>query len=326
MKTTALAPANIAFLKYWGKTNDALRLPANTSFSMNLSGATTTTTVESSDSYEKDIVEFVDDVVSSHETKRIIDHIDILRSIARSTQRVRIKTKNSFPKGTGVASSASGFAALTVAAASSLGLSLSEKELTILSRKGSGSACRSIPDGFVLWEKGTSDETSYARSIAPSTYWELRDILCIVDTSMKKISTTDGHTTVATSPLWEKRIEQLPSVQEKMINAFMSKDFPKFGQLLEDECLNMHAVMQTQDPPLHYFTETTHSLIKTIQTWRTDGLPVYFTIDAGPNVHVICEKENEQRIVDMVSTLSGISRVMVNAPAKGTMIQDTHLF
>lgn len=326
MKTTAMAPANIAFLKYWGKRDAASRLPANTSFSMNLSNATTITTVEFSDAYTTDQVEFDGEVVSIHETKRVIDHVNLIRHSAGNTQHARIVTKNSFPKGTGVASSASGFAALTVAAAGALGLNLSERELTILSRRGSGSACRSIPDGFVMWEKGTSDDTSYAHSIAASTYWDLRDVLCIVDTSMKKVSTSEGHENATSSPLWEKRQRDIDTVLHDMVDAFLARDFARFGQLVEDECLSMHAVMQTQTPPLMYWNDVTVELMKSISTWRKEGLSVYYTIDAGPNVHVLCEAIHEQQVVADVSAITGVSRVVVNTPSRGAHLIADHLF
>lgn len=148
MKSTAVAPANIAFIKYWGKADEEPRLPLNASLSMNLSACTTTTTVEFSP-------EFIDDQVSEgFDKKRIITHIDRLRKAAGIGLRATISTKNSFPTSSGVASSASGFAALTVAAAAALSLELTEKELTLFARLGSGSACRSIPDGFVEWKKG----------------------------------------------------------------------------------------------------------------------------------------------------------------------------
>lgn len=326
MKTTAIAPANIAFLKYWGKRDAVSRLPANSSFSMNLTNATTITTVEFSDAYTEDRVEFDGETVSTHEMKRVINHVNLIRKRAGATGHARIVTKNSFPKGTGIASSASGFAALTVATAGALGMTLSERELTILSRRGSGSACRSIPDGFVVWEKGTSAETSFAHSIAPPTFWDLRDVLCIVDTSMKKVSTSEGHERVESSPLWEQRQYDMKALTHAMIDAFRSKDFARFGQLVEDECRSMHAVMQTQTPPLMYWNDVTVALMKSISKWREEGLPVYYTIDAGPNVHVLCESRYEQQVVDKIKAISGVTRVIVNAPAIGTRTVESHLF
>jgi diphosphomevalonate decarboxylase len=186
MKATAVAPSNIAFVKYWGKADDALRLPLNDTISMNLSGAYTTTTVEFSPKYSSDQVEIVDGEFAEKEVNRVKNALDNIRNRASVKEFARVVTQNNFPKGTGAASSASGFAALTVSGFAAAGLQLSQKELTVFARMGSGSACRSIPDGFVVWEKGKSSEDSYAYSIHPHTYWDLRDILVIVDTSIKK--------------------------------------------------------------------------------------------------------------------------------------------
>jgi len=186
MKATAVAPANIAFIKYWGKADEVLRIALNDSVSMNLSGAYTTTTVDFSPDYTEDEVLFCSyplDIPSPKrefikmdalEARRIVEHLDRVRKKSGIPDKAKVVTKNSFPKGAGAASSASGFAALTVAGFAAAGLKLSEKELTIFARLGSGSACRSIPDGFVVWQKGNSSETSYAYSLYPHTYWDLR--------------------------------------------------------------------------------------------------------------------------------------------------------
>jgi diphosphomevalonate decarboxylase len=207
MKATAVAPANIAFIKYWGKRDEKLRLPLNSSFSMNLTGSYTTTTVEFSSSYSKDEVSLLHGNFSEKEITRVIDGLKRIRLQAGIHEFARVITQNTFPKGAGAAASASGFAALSMAGAEAAGVSLSEKELTILARLGSGSACRSIPDGFVLWEKGTTSEDSYAYSIYPSTYWDLRDILVIVDSHMKKIPTTEGMENIQTSPNLGARLQ-----------------------------------------------------------------------------------------------------------------------
>jgi diphosphomevalonate decarboxylase len=326
MKQTAIAPANIAFIKYWGKKDEALRLPLNASLSMNLSGALTTTTIEFSPSYKKDTVEFLGESVSRKEIDRVIFHLDRIRKQAGRNEFARVATRNSFPKGTGIASSASGFAALTVAACSALELHVSEKELTILARLGSGSACRSIPDGFVIWETGQTSEESYAYSLYPSTYWDICDILAVVDVQMKKISTTQGHETVKTSPFWEARVKRIPQKIHRIQEAFREKNFSMLGEILEEDCLDMHHVMQTQRPPLYYWNATTRTLMDAVRTWRTDGLSVYFTIDAGPNVHLICEATQEKVLMEKVKNLHGVLEVISNKPSQGTRLFKDHLF
>ena len=326
MKATAKAPANIAFIKYWGKSDEEERIPLNDSFSMNLSSAHTITTVEFVPGMTEDNVSLLGGTFSDEETKRVVRGLDRIRVQIGSNMKAKVVTSNSFPKGTGSAASASGFAALTVAACAAIGASLSEKDLTILARLGSGSACRSIPDGFVYWEKGTDSGSSYAYSLYPETYWDLRDLLVIVDRSMKKISTTDGMEAVRTSPKLASRLEEVPRRIEAMKNAFAEKQFHRFGEILEEECLDMHAVMQSQVPPLRYWNETTRLLMDRVVHWRNEGIQVYFTIDAGPNVHLICEGHQEAAVLDKLRTIPGILEIISNTPAPGTVCISDHLF
>lgn len=298
MKATAVAPANIAFIKFWGKKDVKKRLAYNPSISMNLSACTTATTVEFSSGFERDLVS------EGFDKKRILDHVDRLRTIAGSKQNVRVMTKNNFPQSAGIASSASGFAALTMAAAAALGLKLSEKELSALARLGSGSASRSIPDGFVKWEG------EYARSLYPPDWWDLRDIIVIVQSQAKDVPTSIGHENVQTSPFFKKRLEELPRRITRLEEALKGKNFTTFGETLEEECLDMHRCMQTQHPPLFYWNDDTKRVIKKL---KMSGIPAYFTIDAGPNVHILCEAKDEKRVTELFKNWT----VIINKPAKG---------
>lgn len=314
MKATARAPANIAFIKYWGKKDANLRIPYNPSISMNLSGCMTITTVEFSKNY------FSDMVSEGFNTQRVTKHIDRLRALAGVHDKARVVTKNNFPASAGIASSASGFAALTVAAATALGLKLSEKELTALARLGSGSASRSIPDGFVKWDG------EFAHSLYPADYWDLRDIVVVVENNVKKISSSAGHETVKTSPFFNKRLEALSDRIQKIEAAFGEKNFIRLGEIIEEDCLDMHHVMQTQIPSLFYWNDATKRIMEAVRGWRKNGLSVYFTIDAGPNVHIICEGINEQKVLDAVKSMSGVEEIILNKPSKGARIISTHLF
>lgn len=300
MKATAIAPANIAFIKYWGRKEN--RIPYNPSISMNLSGCLTTTTVEFSNDFSEDSVS------EGFDTQRIIEHIDRIRAFAKKTFRAKVTTKNSFPSSAGIASSASGFAALTVAATSAIGLKFSEKEMTALARLGSGSASRSIPDGFVKWEG------EFAYSLYPPEYWDLRDIIVIVESHKKKISSTHGHENVTTSPFFSKRLEALPNRIGKLEKALLEKNFQQFGEIIEEDCLDMHHVMQTQEPPLYYWNEETKKIMQIIQERR---VPAYFTIDAGPNVHIICEGKDEKKVIE---ELGGRYQIIINKPARGAHV------
>lgn len=343
MKATAIAPANIAFIKYWGKADppageagDALRLPLNSSISMNLSACVTTTTVEFSPSYREDIVEFMDQKALTilsrsredcqSENLRVCNHLDSVRARAGSAWHARVVTKNSFPKGAGIASSASGFAALTVAAVEALGLTLSERELTIIARLGSGSACRSIPDGFVEWQKGKNSQTSYAYSLYPENHWDLRDIVVVVQKSQKKIGSTKGMDGVRTSPFYGRRLRDIPDRVKKIKLALKRRDIELLGEIMEEDCVNMHAVAMTQKPPIFYWNGTTMEIIRAVYDWRTQGIPVYFTIDAGPNVHLVCEAKDEKIVSKKVSEIIGVQQIIVNKPARGARLVDEHLF
>lgn len=322
MKATAVAPANIAFIKYWGKADDALRLPFNSSISMNLSECLTTTTVEFSPSYQADDVSGLpkDDV------NRVTGHLDRLRALARSSLRANVVTENSFPSGAGIASSASGFAALTVAAATALGLELSEKQMTILARLGSGSACRSIPDGLVEWMKGKSSQTSYAKSLFSQDYWDLRDIVVVVAKPQKKIGSTQGMDNVRTSPFWSRRLRNISDRMKRAKSALAKRDLKMLGEVMEEDCVSMHTVMMTQKPPLFYWSGETVEMIHAVSAWREEGLSVYFTIDAGPNVHLICEAKDEDAVVKKVKALSGGEQIIINKPSGGAHLTQDHLF
>lgn len=336
MKATAIAPANIAFIKYWGKADDALRLPLNSSISMNLSACVTTTTVEFSPSYREDTIEFLDHealtILSRSlqdcqlESLRVQKHLDKIRVRAGSKLYARMVTKNSFPKGAGIASSASGFAALTVAAAEALGLTLSEKELTILARIGSGSACRSIPDGFVEWQKGKNSQTSYAYSLYPENHWDLRDIVVVVQKLQKKIGSTEGMDGVRTSPFYGRRLRDIPDRIKEIRRTLARKDLAHFGAIIEEDCVNMHAVAMTQKPPIFYWNGTTMEIIRAVREWRDEGLPIYFTIDAGPNVHLICEAKDEKIVLKKASEIIGTQQIIVNKPSRGARTVTEHLF
>ena len=189
MKATAVAPSNIAFIKYWGKKNEKLRLPTNGSISMNLSNLHTTTTVEFNKDLDDDTVIINRQQVDSLKKDRVIKHLDRIRKMAKINLRAKVVSQNNFPMGGGLSSSASGFAALTVAGSSAAGLRLSEKELSILARYASGSSCRSIPDGFVEWLGGNSKETSYAISLYRPSYWGICDVIVVVDTKEKEVTT-----------------------------------------------------------------------------------------------------------------------------------------
>jgi diphosphomevalonate decarboxylase len=328
MIATAISCANIAFIKYWGRKDNVLRLPLNSSISMNMDRATTTTTVVFKPELRTDqvIIQNVELDPESKSARRVIEHVDRIRALAKVQDPVMVVSENSFPMGTGIASSASAFAALTVAACTALQMEISERDLTILARQGSASACRSIPAGFVEWHTADTSEGSYAEQIAPPDHWDLRDLIAIVQTEHKKVDSSKGHELVDSSPFAAARLtaaeRALPIIRE----GILARDFEPFGQELEQEAIRMHAVAMTSQPSLLYWSAATMTIMQAIRDWRADGLPAYFTIDAGANVHVICEGAHADELESLLRDLPGVKDVMINKPGPGIRLTDEHLY
>jgi diphosphomevalonate decarboxylase len=325
MKATAVAHSNIAFVKYWGRKDEILRLPSNGSVSMNLSNLYTTTTVEFIDSLEKDDI-LVNGVKNTEIDSRINKHLDRIRKITNKNWHAKVVSENSFAASAGMASSASGFAALTVASLASLGLTLSERDTSILARQGSGSACRSIPDGFVEWIDGNSSEESYAYQLFDSTYWDICDIVAVISKEKKDISTSIGQQSAETSIFFKTRQTHIAEKNKKCIELIKNKKFDEFGKLIEMEALELHSIMLTSWPSLIYLEPASLSVMKEIKKMRAEGISVYFTIDAGPNIHVICLKNDAEVVEKRIKSIPNVIESIKNSPSKGTHLTDKHLF
>ena len=325
MKATAIGPSNIAFIKYWGKKDENLRLPENGSISMNLSDLTTTTTVEFLQNLREDSV-IIDGKAEKKKIERVSKQLDRVRKIAKFPYKAKVVSQNNFPSGTGLSSSASGLAALTLAASKSAGLNLSEKELSILARQGSGSACRSVPDGFVEWLEGNTSETSYAYSLYPENYWDILDIVVVVSHDKKDISSTGGQKIVATSSFYKVRLSNINKKIELCKKLLSEKNFPEFGKLIEAEALELHAIMLTSSPSLIYWLPGTIKIMKLVKKWRSEELAVYFTVNTGQDVHLIIEGKNKEILLEKLQKVKEIKKVIVNTPALGARLINKHLF
>jgi diphosphomevalonate decarboxylase len=311
---TAIAHPNIALIKYWGDINPTLHLPANGSISMNLAECITTTTVRFDASLNTDEFTLDGNQQSGQSLDRVKHFMDRVRTLAGISSFARIESINNFPAGAGMASSASAFAALSLAATRASGLNLSEKDLSRLARLGSGSACRSVPAGFVEWQPGTNDEDSYSTSIAPPTYWDIADCIALVNEEEKSVSSIKGHALAETSLLQPTRIAGAPRRLEICRQALLKRDFAALAEIVELDSNLMHAVMLTSHPPLLYWQPATLAVIKAVQLWRKEGASVCYTIDAGPNVHVLCPAEWVVRISNELKQVQGVHRVITSHP------------
>jgi diphosphomevalonate decarboxylase len=325
MKSTAVAPSNIAFIKYWGKKDEKLRLPENGSISMNLSGLETKTTVEFSPMFLEDSI-MINSLKEPNEGHRVIEHLDRIRELAHIHEKARVDSRNNFPTGTGLSSSASGFAALTVAAVTAAGLRLSEKDLSILARQGSGSACRSIPDGITEWLDGDTSEASYAESLYGPSYWDLCDVIAVVSVEKKDVPTTSGMKLAGKSPFFDKRLQRMKGKIQACKKSLREKNFQKFGELIEAEALELHAIMLTSTPSLIYWTPGTLRIMKLCKVWRSAGIPVYFTVNTGQDIHLICEESTQEILTKKLKELEEVKNIIVNTSALGAHLTEKHLF
>jgi diphosphomevalonate decarboxylase len=316
---TAQAFANIAFIKYWGNREHTLRLPSNGSISMNLDGLYTRTMVSFQPSLPFDELIINGREVTGPGLDRISYILDIIRGMANIHERVEVISENNFPSGAGIASSASAFAALALAGSTAAGLKLSEQELSRLARRGSGSASRSIPGGFVEWQIGDSDEDSFAFSIAEPDHWNLVDCVAIVSAAHKKTGSTEGHRIAGTSPLQAARVADAPRRLDICRKAILERDFNTFASIIELDSDMMHAVMMTSTPALHYWKPASLDVMNCVRQWRMEGIPVCYTVDAGPNIHVICPDTEAHVIEKRLRETEGVDQVLIaraGGPAK----------
>ena len=332
-KVTARAPANIAFIKYWGAHDLERGVPLNPSISMTLTHCVSTCTVEA---LEREDRADPDEVLLAGQhglqpapdafAARVLGQLDRLRRLATRNVRFRVATKNSFPSGAGLASSASGFAALTLATTRALGLEHSPEELSVLARRsGSGSAARSVIGGYVELPGGPHEEDVYARSLACASDWDLRDVIALVATEPKEVSSLDGHRRVHSSPYFRERLATLPGRLDTVRTAIAQRDFSLLGPAVEEEGIDLHLVAMSAVPPIFYWSPGTLEVLERVRRLRLDGIEAYSTMDAGPNVHVICRPAHEAALVEELSALPSVRDVIRDGVGTGPELSEAHL-
>lgn len=231
-----------------------------------------------------------------------------LQNLTGFKKSLAIETHNSFPHGCGIASSASGMAALTLASVSAWTNSSSfdelhekgwdREKLAHLARRCSGSAGRSLYGGFVKWERGEARDAQLIHGLYEASHWRLSNIVAVVNNEPKKTSSSDGHLAAPTSRYFKLRLASLKEREERLLEALQNHDLRQFGSVIEEDALEMHKVMQTSVPPIDYLSEDSLELIEWIRTNRSKGLwQAYFTIDAGPNIHILHREEDSSRIL-----------------------------
>ncbi|MEI5994670.1 diphosphomevalonate decarboxylase [Candidatus Enterococcus mansonii] len=290
----ARAYTNIALIKYWGKKDEQLILPMNSSLSLTLDAFYTETSVYFGEALTEDTFFLDGKKQDLKQTAKISKFLDLVRQQQNISLFAKVESQNFVPTAAGLASSASGLAALAGACSVALNLHLSKTELSRLARRGSGSACRSIFGGFSEWQKGDSNQNSFAQQI-PSNKWEdeLAMVFVLVDDGVKDISSRDGmRRTVETSSFYSGWLETIDTDLETAKQAILEKDFIRLGEVTEANGLRMHGTTLAAVPPFTYWSPESLNVMQLVRTARQQGLPCYFTMDAGPNVKILVEKKN----------------------------------
>lgn len=304
---TALARPNIALVKYWGKRDLALNLPDGGSISITLSQLQTMTRVRFDDTLTDDEFLLRGTTVADPKVTTVLD---LLRAEAGVITRARVHSSNNFPTGAGLASSASGFAALVVAADAALGLGLSTARLSEFARRGSGSAARSLIGGFAELHRGERADGSdaVATQLLPADGWPLQVVIAITSTARKAVSSGAGmELSRATSPFYPAWAAMNDAALTEARAAIAGRDFGKLADIAEHSSTSMHAVMLSTRPALIYWNGATVDLLHTVRELRErKGVPVFATVDAGPQVKAVCLPEAVDQVLGAFRQIPGV--------------------
>ena len=308
-----MAHPNIALVKYWGKQTAPGNLPATPSVSVTLSALETTTRVETAaaDRLLINDVEAVD--------PKIAQFLDLLRR-TYPIPPLHIDTHNNFPTGAGLASSASGFAALTTAINAHSGLQLDTATLSGWARCGSASAARSMFAGFVSLQAPHWQ----AHTIADDQFWPLDIVVAITDESVKSVSSSVGmENSRLTSPFYPAWVETCADDHAYALTAIRARDFEQLSAIAEHSCLKMHAMMLATQPALAYWKPATVAAMQSVRALRAEGVPVFFTIDAGPQLKAICLPGHADTVEAALSTVNGVTRTLRCGLGTGARVVST---
>ena len=320
-QATAVAHPNIALVKYWGKRDVERNIPAVGSLSITLDGLTTTTTVRFDPALEHDAF-FLGGREAPKMAERVVACLDRVRRRTAVSMYAVVESDNDFPTAAGLASSASGFAALLVAADAALGAGLDRSELAGLARQASGSAARSLFGGFVEL-KLTPDgpNPTETRQLLEPSAWPLRVLVAVTDPGPKAVGSTEGMLiTAQTSPYYPAWVESSPADLSEARSAVQRRDFEALAEVSESSCLKMHAVMFSARPGLVYWNGTTVEGIRRVRELRASGVPVFFTVDAGPQVKAVCLPEGSERVERELAAIPGVTGMIASGLGDGARV------
>lgn len=318
---TARANVNVALVKYWGKRDEALNLPATGSLSVTLDGLGVEAQVAFGGT-GGDVFEIDGAPALGEEHRRLVDFVDLVRRESGRQAPVHVATRATVPRGAGLASSAAAFAALALAASRAAGWSLDARGLSVLARRGSGSAARSVFGGFVEWRRGTAPdgEDSFAEPLLPPEAWDVRVVVALVSSAPKAVSSREGMRRAASSPFYPAWVAGVEADLAGARAAIAARDLPALGRIAERSAMRMHAVGLGAEPPLLYWQAPTVDCIERVWRLRAEGVAAYVTIDAGPQVKVLCDAGGVERVRAALAELPRVERVLVCGLGQGATV------
>ncbi len=319
----ATARANIALAKYWGKSDVALNLPAVPSISLTLDGLITTTTVTFDESLDADVLELDGRPASSKETARATELLDRVRTSMKTPSFARVVSANRFPTAAGLASSASGFAAMAGAAVHAAGLSWSDAKLSALARWSSASAGRSIFGGFSKLPAGKpGDAKLAAKPLFGEDHWDVRIVVAEAAKGPKKVGSTEGmERSRTTSPLYDAWVNGAPAITATIEKALKRKDLDTLGAAMEQSTFAFHACAMSASPSILYWQPTTLAALRTVEALREKGTSAWATMDAGPHVKVLCHAHDAAKVRRALAKTDGVLATMVCKPGAGLQVK-----
>lgn len=318
-RKTAVAHANIALAKYWGKADEAKNLPAVPSLSLTLDALRTKTSVEFDASLADDEVSLDGRVARDKERRRVVRLLDEIRKLAHVDAKARVESENSFPTAAGLASSASGFAALALAATAAAGLDVSRERASALARAASVSAARSLYGGYVELPA----RAEFAVPVAPGSHFPLAMVVALTRAGEKSVGSTEGMLrTARTSPYYPAWVNQAQASCDRIKKAVLERDLDTLGPAVEASALAMHASMFAADPPIVYMSPTTVAVMERVRELRAAGIPAYYTMDAGPHVKVVTLPERASEVAVALKAVAGTLDVIQCGPGPDASVED----
>jgi len=316
MRAIAKAQPNIALIKYWGKRDSGRNLPAVGSISITLAELFTEMSVKLDESLDSDQL-----IVNGNADERLLPRVQRCLDDVLGNRRkaARVVSQSNFPIAAGLASSASAFSALVVASAAAGGQNRTTAELASLAGQASGSAARSLYEGFVELEN--CDDHISVKSIRPVDEWPLSVVIAITTTSAKAISSGDAmEISRQTSPFYSRWVEQQSVDLNAARSAIAARDFEQLALIAEHNCLKMHSVMWASRPPIIYWNTATLDCMQVVRELRSQGVAVFFTIDAGPQLKAVCLPEDESRVQDALAATAGVCNTMISGLGAGATL------